>query len=464
MFSKPLSIALRVIAPVLIIGAGLLGYRVLANLKQDPERSRPETLAPLVQTVGVRPHTGELTIHVDGTVVPFRDVALSAEVPGQIVTKSDSCRAGRFVQAGEVLYEIDSEEYQLEVDRLTQLHGQSEAARDELDIEIENEQGLIEITDKDLALAVREHDRAKNLFADNAATEAQVDSANQMEQSTRRVLAQHQNTLRLKTAQRRRMEHGIELVAAQLKRAELDLARTQVVAPISGVVVSDHAEESAYVQKGAELVTIEDTSAVDVRCSLRMDELYWLWQHVHPEEPAMLDGEPPLNQQIQSLANRGIPQVNATVLYSLAGQQFSWQGQMSRYDGAGLDESTRTAACRLTVANPSSGSLRATSDGGLAQVPPALLRGMFVQIEFHLQPHTPLLRVPERAVRPGSVVWRVRDGKLERIAVHVARVVNGMALIPAPGASLSDQDRIVVSPLTTETAGQSVREKPIDET
>jgi len=89
---------------------------------------------------------------------------------------------------------------------------------------------------------------------------------------------------------------------------------------------------------------------------------------------------------------------------------------------------------------------------------------MFVEVEFHTRPRTPLLRISERAVRPGSIVWRVKDERLERIAVHVVRVVDGTALVLAVGSALSDGDRIVVSPLSTETSGQSVREQPVNGT
>ncbi len=462
MLPKPLYITLRVIVPILIIGAGLLGFQVLANLKQDPDRSPPETPVPLVQTTSAEHHVGELKIHVDGTVVPFRDVSLSAEVAGQIVTKGKNCLAGRYVQAGELLFEIDAEEYQLEIDRLTLLKDQSEASRDELGIEIENEVTLVELARTDLARAIREHNRTKELFAGDATTDAQLDESEKMEQSARRVAVQHDNALRLKTAQRNRLDKGIDLVSAQLKRAKLDLARTRVTSPVNGVVVADHVEESAYVQKGIELVTIEDTSAVDVRCSLRMEELYWLWQHVEPDTDTTTNTEPTAVIQTQSLANRGVPPVDATVVYELTGQRFVWQGKLVRYDGAGLDEFTRTAACRVNVPDPAAGSLRASPDGPPAHVPPALFRGMFVEVEFHTRPSTPLLRIPERAVRPGSIVWRVTDGRLERVGVHVVRVVDGVALVLGVGSALSEGDRIVVSPLSTETSGQTVREQPVD--
>ena len=74
-------------------------------------------------------------------------------------------------------------------------------------------------------------------------------------------------------AKKPRLTSAIKLIDVRLEQAELDLKRTKVTAPIDGMVVVESVEENAYVQKGTPLVTIEDTSAVEVRCHLRMDEL-----------------------------------------------------------------------------------------------------------------------------------------------------------------------------------------------
>jgi hypothetical protein len=82
---------------------------------------------------------------------------------------------------------------------------------------------------------------------------------------------------------------------------------------------------------------------------------------------------------------------------------------------------------------------------------------MYVSLEFHVVPRVSVLKVPESAVRPGDVLWLVRDGKLFRQTVKVARVVNGLALIPAASSGLKVGDLVVTSPLATELSGQPVR-------
>lgn len=272
--------------------------------------------------------------------------------------------------------------------------------------------------------------------------------------------------MKLEQSRVERLESVLALAGTQLEKAKLDLARTEVKAPTSGVIVSDPAEEDSYVQPGNPLATLEDTSSVEVSCSLQMDELYWLWQHDAPpadslDFPAIGTGTEKSDEQFiraATLAARGMPAVSATVLYELGGQRFVWDGKLSRYEGAGLDERTRTVPCRVLVQNPTEVSLRKSSESSsVFLAPQALLRGMYVSLEFHVDPRVSLLRVPESAVRPGDLLWLVRDGKLERHTANVARVVNGFALIPASTSGLQAGDLVVTSPLATELSGQSVR-------
>ena len=54
---------------------------------------------------------------------------------------------------------------------------------------------------------------------------------------------------------------GQTLTETMLERAQLDLGRTRISAPVSGVVVEEMVEAESFVSKGSPLVTIEDTSA-----------------------------------------------------------------------------------------------------------------------------------------------------------------------------------------------------------
>src|SRR5690606_24014442 len=82
---------------------------------------------------------------------------------------------------------------------------------------------------------------------------------------------------------------------------------------------------------------------------------------------------------------------------------------------------------------------------------------MFVKVMLHSKPAIPLLSVPEEAVRPGNVVWAVRDDKLARFDLPAARVMHGAVVVAPQVTTLALGDRVVVSPLPAAVEGMSVR-------
>jgi hypothetical protein len=219
---------------------------------------------------------------------------------------------------------------------------------------------------------------------------------------------------------------------------------------MEGVIVTDLVEEDDYVRKGTSLVTIEDTSKVEVRCHLRVDELYWLWNQMGLGPGEARESGPQSGYQI--------PKAPVTVVYRLAGRDYAWQGVLSRYEGIGLDESTRTVPCRVLVEAPRDGRVL-DEEGRLVECtgPPALVRGMFVTVKIHAQPTARLMEIPEAAVRPGNRVWLVREGKLAVVEANVVRVADEVAIVE--GGALEAGERVVVTPLAGPVAGMAVREQ-----
>ncbi len=97
---SPVGRLFRLIVPPAVLLGGAVGFVVLANSKEMPQPRDVEVTAPLVETAAVTEAKGGLDLAADGTVVPFRSVNLSAEVEGRVVEKSEDCRPGRTVRAG----------------------------------------------------------------------------------------------------------------------------------------------------------------------------------------------------------------------------------------------------------------------------------------------------------------------------------------------------------------------------
>jgi multidrug efflux pump subunit AcrA (membrane-fusion protein) len=449
-----------------ILAVGAAGFFLLVNKPAAPESKRPDRLAPLVQTIPLDQHEGSLDILIDGSVVPFREISTSAEVDGRIVFKDEQCDAGNFVTKGTVLLQIDPSDYEFELQRLRTLLSEAFASIEELEVEISNTGRLIALSNEVLTLQQRELARVSNLSA-GVVTASDLDRAKQVELAARNALAVLKNQEHLQKTRRNRIDAGRKLVETQLERAELDLERTKVTAFVDGVIVRDLVERGDYVQKGSPLIMLEDTSAVEVKCSLQMDELYWLWRSQSQQGSAPHQAARPYE----------IPQTPVTVIYELPQSRirYGWSGRLSRFDGIGLDEKTRTAPCRVIVNDPLDvflvddplGLTTSINSQAPAIGPPALVRGMYVTVKIHVATEGDFVRIPERWVRPGKALWVARNNQLR--VIRPLRLIELVDVKTSPGdttrfwiadaaaSNLLPDDLVIVTPLTAVTDEMRIR-------
>jgi multidrug efflux pump subunit AcrA (membrane-fusion protein) len=446
---------------VIVAGSIGISLSLVEFFRSEPVTAKEQELVPGVRTALVQPHADGVMIEADGVVVPYREIELAAEVSGRVVEQSEICRAGNYVTAGTLLIKIDARDYELEVERLEKELQQATVSLEELAEEIAGVKDLIELAKKEVALRVREMNRQRNLVGVVTSTDLERAEANEL--NARNTLMTLGNRQRLLNVSQGRLEGARALTQSKLKKAQLDVERTHITAPVDGVIVKEMIEKDSYVQKGMPLLTIEDTSRAEVKCKLEMEELYWLWD----QRPATTSAS------AEALPSQAydIPQVEVDVVYRLAGREdmeYVWRGQLSRYDGIGLDANTRTVPCRVVVDRPLE---RIDTLVGRRSGPPALVRGMFVSIRIQAYPQTPLLRIPEEALQPGedenNVVWRVRDGRLVIIPVQFVSLINStdrpeggthdaLIYVTTPD-SLQAQDQVVVSPMASVRSGMEVQ-------
>lgn len=393
----------NVVIPLLLLAAATAAVALLGTVEPeelpaaDTTRSgRLQALPPVrVTTLRSLASTGEqLKLEVDGTVVPFREARVAAEVAGRVIFKADDCEAGSYVKQDQLLMRIDPTDYQLEVQRLTRLQEQEYEALGEVDQEMANTRRLIEVAQQDVALQQKELDRQRAL-PEGFASRAEIDQANRALLASTQQLVSVENQLDLLRKRRLRLEASERLAATQLKAAEVNLSRVEIRAPIDGVIVNEDADLNTFVARGSMLVTIEDTSKVEVATNLRMDQLYW----VLDQKGEHVD---------ESARGYDLPETPAIIQYRLAGREnvvYRWNGRLLSYDGIGLDPVTRTVPVRIVVDNPleyldESGTVKRVRGAT------ALVRGMFVQVQLLIRPQSRLVVIPARALQPGNRVFQ----------------------------------------------------------
>ncbi len=395
------SVLFNFVIPIAMIAGAVLLVLWLGKAAPSPRDSddvsragRMKALTPVrVAELRSLQATGEqLQLEVDGTVVPFREARVASEVAGRVVFKHDRCEAGSVVKTGDVLMRIDPTDYKLAVDRLTRQKEQAYQSLIEVDQEMVNANRLIKVAEQDVALQKAELKRQESL-PKGFSSRKDIDTAKRGLLQAQQTLVNNINNLDLLKKRRVRLEASEAVAATELMAANMNLTRTEIKAPIDGVIVREDADLNTFVNRGTVLVTIEDTSKVEVATNLRMDQLYWVMDQV--------------DRDTDSLASQyHLPETPAIIEYQLAGrgdQAYQWNGRLLSYDGIGLDPQTRTVPVRVLVDNPQtilpSGSGTRSSSG-----PSALIRGMYVSVKLLITPKTPLVVIPGTALQPGNRV------------------------------------------------------------
>lgn len=433
------------VLPLAILAAAVGGFVVLGGPKPPPRKAKEAPKATPVRTAGVERQSAGIDLEMDGVVVPLREVTLAAEVPGRVLRKTEACNAGQVVTKGVVLLEIDPRDYEFDVSRLEKELAQAGHAIEEVDEELSQNATSTELAKRQVELARREATRLGGLKADRIVTESEHDRALRDELTAANSLTMLEGQKRVLAKRRNRLLEAQSLAATMLEKAKLDLSRTRIVSPVDGIVVEDKVEQDSFVAKGAPLVTIEDTTATEVKTSLKMDEVARVWGG-----RSVADG------------THGFPEVPAKVVFTLGDRRYEWDGVLSRQEGRGLDERTRTLPCRVLVPEPT--KVRALDRYGAAMptlppdAPRSLLRGMFVEVGLHVDAVQPLVAVPQEAVRPTGDLFVMRDGRLAILRPTPFHVAAGRIIYDERESGLLPDDRVVVSQISNPRDGMEIVE------
>ncbi len=385
---------------------------------------------PIVEVAEVMSYDPSQTLDIEcnGVVVPFREISLAAEVAGRVVYKNEKCRAGNYCEANELLFKIDDQDYKLDVERLTAQRQSEYSQQQELEQEISNSERLVSVAEQDLEIQDREIKRLLDLPSGYASA-TELDAASRSRLASVNTVTTLQNQLDLLRTRRTRIELAEKLAISQLEQAKVNLARTEIRAPIAGIIVNENAQTDSFVTRGQTLCTMEDTSCAEVSIDLRTDQLAAILDQNDAGNAKVTEVESVVdssaNQETSVITERisqsyQLPQTPVTIVYRLAGRestQYQWDGILSRYEGVGVDLQSRTISVRVTVPEPrkvrvvSSESQTHSPDTSNRRLVPALLRGMYVQAVFKTTPSRAMVLVPKLAVRPGGDVWKFSEDK-----------------------------------------------------
>ncbi|MDF1798633.1 MAG: efflux RND transporter periplasmic adaptor subunit [Planctomycetota bacterium] len=170
-------IALVVIAALFT----LLWVKVISVV--EPQRPVPPMdMGPVpVQTATLESRSIPRELAVQGSLAPVRRAVLSLETGGRVVEVLEGWRAGRLVEAGELLARVDSAPAVLAWETARAQRDQAKAVLAAAEVEVHEAEATLVVLERALEVPTRERKRIEGLAATGEASAALVDQALRLE-------------------------------------------------------------------------------------------------------------------------------------------------------------------------------------------------------------------------------------------------------------------------------------------
>ena len=408
---KPRPWLFRLILPLFILGLAIAVFVVLKSSRPEPPRAAPEERAWLVESAVVEPAPRHPVLTLYGEVTnPDR---LTVRAPLSARVESVPVENGARVEAGELLVALDRRDFQPVLDRaranLADLEAQIRQAR----ASHEADQAALALEREIVENAQAALNRSRDLRQRNLASQADLDAARDALSQARLSLNTRRERLATFESRLAGLEARRDAAAADLAAAERDADRARVTAPAEGLVGPVEVTAGALVNANAALLDFFPWAGFELRALIptaRMATLADALERGRPVQAAIRETGRSLH------------------LARLAGEA-SGQGVTGVFEFDAPD--------------------------------PTLRVGQVLTVELELPAVDEAIAIPRSALYGNDSLYRIRDGRLERVTVERLGAAAEAAgepprlLVRAP--SLAAGDRIATTQLPNAVDGLKVR-------
>ncbi len=356
----------RILVPIGILLGCIMVAVFLIRTPTQLEEASPEIIPVTVRVAEVQVESVDLIVESQGKAQASRTASLSAPVAGPVEWISPALEAGGYVEANQVVIQLESSDFETAMAR-------SRAAM---------EQAAAESNHASAELA-----RIEEVASRGLASDSQLQDARRQADVTRARLADAE---------------------ASFRQAELDFDRTQIRAPFNAVVASRDVELGQYVNRAQAVAVLFGSEEVEVRVPLAIRQLGYL------DIPLGVRGE--LNEDTAPVA---------TLTGFYGGEEHQWQGQMVRTEAA-IDANSNTVQSIIRVQQPN--PMADSHAWASSKIP--LPIGLFVRAEIQGKQVDDLIALPRSVIRNNNQVLVVdAENKMYFRDVEIFRLEEERVLI-----------------------------------
>ncbi len=331
----------RVVIPIGILVGCILFAAFLISTPVVVEEKPTEIIPVTVRVAEVQLDSVQLVVRSQGKVQAAAVANVSAAVAGPVAWISPAMEAGGYVEEGDPLLRLDTQDYETALARSGASMQQAQAESSHADTELE---------------------RMTELAEQSLASDSQLQDAKRMADV---------NVARLADA------------VASFQQAELDLQRAEITAPFNAIIETREVELGQYVNRAQSVAVLYGADEVEVRVPLAILQLGFL------DIPLGTRGE---------LVGDEAPDVILTGRYG--DEEHIWRGKLVRTE-ASIDPISNTVQTIIRVQQPVAG---AGSLGAFSAAVIPLPIGLFVQADIQGRQVDNIISLPRSVIRNNNQV------------------------------------------------------------
>lgn len=268
---------LKIFTPVAIVVGALIVYQAMLAFKQPAEQKPLDNKPPLVEVRALNKENWQFKIRSQGIISPLYQTQLTTQVAAKVVKLNSVFIEGGFFSKGDVLVQLEDEDYK------TQLKSaQANLAK---------------------AKAALKEEKARGAVAEQEWQQ----------------MAEQATPLALRIPQLETETANVASAQAQVEQARRNLERTTIRAPYDGIVVKRSAQLGQYLTAGSSVGLIYSTDIAEIRLPLSLEDSKYL----------------NLRQKSVQTAPAQV-----TLISQVGGNQQSWQAELVRNEAV-INEQTR---------------------------------------------------------------------------------------------------------------------------
>ncbi len=409
--------AFRILLPVAILAGAFFVYQYFEATKPVVAQHPAQERARAVRTVAAAYTSYQPVLTLYGETVTGRRVEMRTQVAGEVVRVGPGLREGGEVRAGDLLFEIDSFEYQGALVEARANLSETAAKLQEFEARAGLERDALGRAIEQLELARRDLVRAEELNERGTLSEKTVDDRALVVSQREQGVEQRENNLQIEQARAEQQRAVQARLEWRVRKAERDLAYTRITAPFDAYVRSAGVELGRTLGINDVAVTLLDRNWVEVRVTLSDRQYGRIMER---------DG---------TVTGRAV-----TVRWAVGASPLEYTGTIERVAAEIDSQSGGVEVYARLNFEPGDQPLRA---------------GAFVEVDVQDLNYDNIVRLPVTALYGRQDIYVVVGERLEKRVIEPVGFVGSDVLVRG---AVEENERVVVTRLSEIGEGVKVRE------